>query len=656
MEAYEESFGLFKSLDSSDTEDLSAMRNLALAHYRLAILKKSQGEISGALSSMRDHREIISRLVELEPENVDLQREQGAAMAHEAVILSMTGEEGDAAGLAAEAVRVLDLLCRRSPTNHRFVSAMTQAAGQWGETLWHSDRVGEAVPVLERACEIAIELANRHPSNAEFASSAGNLLGLLSLCFRLSGDIGRAEAAGRSCVAYYENLVEDSDHHAVWKYQLLLCRTQLAFCLLEGGDTEEASELIDESISTVEMMIADNSNPGQWASLMPSMLSIRANALSALGRVEEAKEILSRIVLQRSSESAATDLVSGQERISVFQQVGDLALQLGEPQEALRHYEEALGIARHWEQKAPRNPGRRKCVGTAGLKTADAFLGMGDYSNSRRAIDLSVGIFEDLASSQTELTDLTNLLVIALERKVELYEALGEFKAAIPVARRVVELAETLGSQHSTNPDFAEELPAAMGRLADILSQAGHLDKAIETARKACAMTAEMHAANPGALKIRSDLAISKGQLAKVLWTSGDSDGAVAAISEAISHFDFLRESLHDQGAHKHAAIAWETLATFQIESDQLAKAAESRREALGRRRSRAAANPESAAFRRSVAVSLDQLAAVEAALGKEDEARNLIGEAIAVLEVLSRSNLLSEEDMDWLDQLRNSL
>jgi tetratricopeptide (TPR) repeat protein len=201
-----------------------------------------------------------------------------------------------------EALALAEQLERKYPTDRTVRMTLAMGSKDWGETLRRTARPREAEKALRRAEAVLEKLLADFPQDAWFRLERGVTCQMLvALLARDLKQPQEAEEFYRRAVASFEKLVTESPRNFSYRWWLAEAHRHWAFCLREGGRTQEAKEPFDLAIATLSKSVELGSNDS-WGVWYPLALLHLSN-----GRTRDYRA-LCETLLERFGEADDPDL------------------------------------------------------------------------------------------------------------------------------------------------------------------------------------------------------------------------------------------------------------------------------------------------------------------------------------------------------------
>ncbi len=299
-----------------------------------------------------------------------------------------------------------------------------------------------------------------------------------------------------------------------------------------------------------------------------------------------------------------------------LQNLGMLLGELGRPDKAVPHLEQAVAILRRRRE----DPESRIALASGLYNLSATFWELGRFADALDAIDGAIALHRRRDDPRRRPD-----LAAALHNLATILSDLGRGEEAVEVQEQSIELRRELAAERPEA--FAPELASSLHNLGAFLAELGRLEDAIEPTRKAVALRRRLVAERPRIFE--ADLASSLHNLGNRLRQLGLAEAAVGALREATAIYRRLATASPD--VHRAGlASSLHNLGLALAAADRKEAAADAVEEAVGIGRALASEQPPR--FRPLLARHLHNLANRLAALQRVADARDAAAEAVREL------------------------
>lgn len=223
------------------TADARLRRNLASSLNNLSMLY-SHTKLSAAVEYAEEALGIRERLVESNPDNVEVLNELALALNNLGALYSRQDQDQRAAESYAEAIRLQSRLVEVAPETVGYRGDLAVSYNNLGLLQSRQARYPQSLDAFRQALALQQKLVERFPKDPDFTSSLAGVYNNLGMVLRKQGQDAEAVQAFQLAVQYQETACRRSP--AVTRYRELLSkhRTNLedAQRNLGGGDEAPA--------------------------------------------------------------------------------------------------------------------------------------------------------------------------------------------------------------------------------------------------------------------------------------------------------------------------------------------------------------------------------------------------------------------------------
>jgi eukaryotic-like serine/threonine-protein kinase len=430
IRAYQEGIGVLDRLLSGRPDDPTLRALQAAALLQLARLLREVGELPEAETNNDRAREILERLLRQRPEDANLRKDLGKAYDelgmtrfradrfeeavvfferargileapereeagdtrhrsqlalvynHLGMVRRKTGSLDQALAFYEHALKLQERLARERPNDPWTRAALAVLHFNIGN-LRRQTSGGGVVASYERANEIFEGLVQEYRSISEFRMNYARCLGNLAMLTTGTETRLRAIPAFIRVAELQREEVELHPGVVSFRLDLALTLFHLARSYIIIDQPQDALRYSEEGTERLDALLAsDKDPPSQARSLLGLILEKRAEALAAMGRVDEAVEAL-RAAVRHQGRALEQDPASGDYRQQLFDhhcRLAALRLILGQVDEAVASlgamqplwaanpgdlFENAQDLARSWSRASDARVSRTERTGKA---------------------------------------------------------------------------------------------------------------------------------------------------------------------------------------------------------------------------------------------------------------------------------------------------
>lgn len=290
IEAYQASLKLDGRLVARNPANLDAVFSLGSSCASLGQIYAMRGDTDQALESLRWATEHFTHVVERDPGNPVWRRHLANAHLEQGNVLFMTGQLSPARIAIEQAIAGTRKLLDENPNDGALRADLGDRYRLLSQVLAAAGELEAARQASESDVALCLDLARRDERNAS------NLLGLLegyTWQGRLlidSGELADAVRALSSAVRFGERLIADDPTNTHWQFRLSASYDTLGEALTSSGRTVDALAAFDRALELMIPIAAlDPSNAYYRNDLAYSYLQV-GKARAALGRRSAARQ------------------------------------------------------------------------------------------------------------------------------------------------------------------------------------------------------------------------------------------------------------------------------------------------------------------------------------------------------------------------------
>ena len=214
---------------------------------------------------------------------------------------------------------------------------------------------------------------------------------------------------------------------------------------------------------------------------------------------------------------------------------------------------------------------------------------------------------------------------------------IGSTEQAVEAHENAIRLFEQLAASNPGERSYRRRLAVAQNNLALMLSRSGRTDAARRAYSSAIRLQEQLTRETDDA-EVLGELALSHNNLGLLQVGTGEAKNAEPSFREAIRlQEDLLRLDPDNPERLRNLAASFNNLSTLYVD-DQPARAAELYERALTDQTKAAAARPNELKYRNDVALTYNNLGAVQSSTGQLEKAATSYGHAIEIQRELVRS------------------
>lgn len=163
----------------------------------------------------------------------------------------------------------------------------------------------------------------------------------------------------------------------------------------------------------------------------------------------------------------------------IYETIGDAFTAVGQRQEALTAYQNALAYRQQLAAEVPKNSGYQHDLAVGFLKVGDILLSAEKLDDAMAAYRRSVGFEQKAADLGQPSQDSRHDLSISLERIGDLILKQGKIDDALSAYRKSLDIRHDLVAHNADNSDWQRDLSISYERIGDVMASLGRRDDAV---------------------------------------------------------------------------------------------------------------------------------------------------------------------------------
>jgi non-specific serine/threonine protein kinase/serine/threonine-protein kinase len=208
---------------------------------------------------------------------------------------------------------------------------------------------------------------------------------------------------------------------------------------------------------------------------------------------------------------------------------------LGEPNQALPFFEQAMATAAALAQREPKNAQAHRYVYLSHERLADILDLIGDQAGALHHYEQSKSIVETLLTTDASNSVFRRHLAVVLDKIGIVLAQTGEAAQAVAVTRQAVEIGEALTAADPNNANARQTLETFYLHYADRLAETRDVTGALRAYRQGQTICEALMATDPASTYFQSDLADLLPPLARLLAQTGQTAEARRLATRALS-------------------------------------------------------------------------------------------------------------------------
>lgn len=408
IESYSKSIEITRRLADAPGADDRALRALGVSIGRLADLRATTGDTSGALKDFGRVNEMFSQLAEKAP-SVTTRRDLAVSNIKQADLFKLTGDRAAATRGYQRAAELFTALAADEPNSTSAQRDLAVIMMKLGDFQLEQEDFASAAGQYQRSLDIHRRLAKENPENAMSRREMAISLERLALALEYRGQLAESIRHYQEALDCRENLVADDPADLQALRELRICLDNFANSKFARGDLNEAEPMfrraLDIATKLRESNTADVDLQRAWAVAkikVGQCLIKRNDPVAALREYTDALKLLGH--LHSADES---NIVVLRELGSVHGAISDLHFAADEFILAAESGEQCLAFIQKWAA-ADRTVSAQREVVVSHVKVADALLGAAESGDNSAQIAQCRRAVEQLTAAKEVIAKLLN--------------------------------------------------------------------------------------------------------------------------------------------------------------------------------------------------------------------------------------------------------
>jgi tetratricopeptide (TPR) repeat protein/tRNA A-37 threonylcarbamoyl transferase component Bud32 len=306
--------------------------------------------------------------------------------------------------------------------------------------------------------------------------------------------------------------------------------------------------------------------------------------------------------------------------------VGNIRARLGEVQEAVQDFDEALSIRERLVADFPDRPEFRQALAWSHSNRGIMLRDVGRLREAELNCDEALDLRRQLAADFPSRPELRQELATSHNNRGILLSATGRFPEAEADHNQALSIYKQLVVEFPTRSEFSQELATSHNNRGVLLRSTGRHQEAQEDYDQALRLRKQLAANFPTRPEFRKDLAISHNNRGNLLLATGRSPEAEEDYGQAVSLFKQLAADFPGRPAFREGlAHGHNSRGVLLRDAGRLREAKEDFEQALGLRRQLAADFPNQPDLRNEFAGTCVNLAILHQRQGDWAAAKQLL-------------------------------
>ena len=276
----------------------------------------------------------------------------------------------------------------------------------------------QAYEFLTKSLAIAQSLVQAEPESAELQSDLATLYNQMGDLFRVMGQGEQALAYFSKSLAIRERLEQARPQHADLRRDLSILYDYLGDLFRDMGQGEQALKFFMKALAIQACLVRTEPQRADLQRDLSILCGSLGDLYLDLGRRDKARDFFTKALdIAEHLAQVEPERADFQRDLSVsYMRLGDLYLDLGRRDEARDFFTKALAITERLAQAEPERTDFQCDLSASCLKVGDLFLALGQREQARDLFMKSVAIDECLVQAEPQRADFQLDLSISLDK------------------------------------------------------------------------------------------------------------------------------------------------------------------------------------------------------------------------------------------------
>ncbi len=359
----------------------------------------------------------------------------------------------------------------------------------------------------------------------------------------------------------------------------------------------------------------------------------------------------STAVLQKLADSSPAQVKFMRDLAVNHNNIANLLSSMGKPDQALQAFQSAISINQKLADSNPGTASFTSDVATTYNNIGVMLAATGKLPQALQAHERALAIRRKLADSDSSVTGLQNDVAVSFNNIGVLLRSAGKPADALKAFGSALALQQKLADSNPGTPEFQRNLARSHGNIGSLLADSGDPAQALEAHQKALAIFQNLADSNPTVTELLFDLATSNTDIGNMLNAVGKPEEALKAYQSAL----LIRRNLADANPTvpkftSDLAMSHYAIANLLGAAGKPAQSFKAHELALVIRQKLALEHPESADFASNLGASLNNLATIDLSARRFDQARVRLQQAVKSQRMALASNPANATYRQYLD------
>ena len=504
----------------------------------------SYGSLEQAMAQFRAAQKIAGKLVDLDEQNPEWQRDLSVSHNYVGDVLIAQGDGPGALAAYEKGLTIRETLAQRDPTNTEWQRDLSVSHSKIGDVLKAQGDGPGALAGYQKSLEIAESLAQRDPANTQWQRDLSVSHSKIGVVLKAQGDGPGALAAYEESLAIRESLAQRDPANTEWQRDLSISHDRIGDVLKAQGDGPGAQAAYEKSLEIAESLAQRDPANTEWQRDLSVSHNKIGDALEAQGDGPGALAAYQKSLAIRESLAQRDPANTQWQRdLSVsHNKIGDVLKDQGDGPGALAAYQKSLAIRESLAQRDPTNTEWQRDLSVSHNKIGDVLKAQGDGPGARAAYQKSLEIAESLAQRDLANTQWQRDLSISHDRIGDVLKAQGDGPGALAAYEKSLAIRESLAQRDPANTQWQRDLSISHDRIGDVLKAQGDGPGALAAYEKSLAIRESLAQRDPANTEWQRDMSVSHNKVGDVLIAQGDGPGALAAYEKGLDIAESLAQ------------------------------------------------------------------------------------------------------------------
>jgi tetratricopeptide (TPR) repeat protein len=352
-----------------------------------------------------------------------------------------------------------------------------------------------------------------------------------------------------------------------------------------------------------------------------------------------------KTTFEQLTSSAPHDLSLQRSRSVMLNEFGNTYQDVGDLDQALLSYREALAIRERLASADPSNTERQRTLSISYTKVGEVLLYQGKLDEALNAYREGLALRERTIADPTDISwqrDRSywySKIGEVLTRQGKLDEALKGYRDGLAIREHLV-------AGDPKNTEWQRDLSISYRNVGDVLAAQRKFDEALHTQRQALGIAERLAATDPGNTQWQNDVSISYNKIGNVLKTQEKLDEALVAYRNSLAIAERLGASDADNTEWQwNGSIYLEKVGDVLLAQHKFDEALEAHRKTVPIRERLTSADRGNTDWQRSLMISYNRVGDVLKAQNRLDDALEAYRDSLGIAGRLAAAD---PSNMQW--------